>query len=263
MGNKNINEIRKSIARRKENKREKVSTSLKTRKSTFQGLEEEEKHGYFPFASGDRSSDDGNNKGVQAFLFKALLSGIIFFATALLIRVEGETFQKPKELVLTVMTEEFPFAKVQGWYRANLGTPFEFLNNNNEVEKVDSQNGMVLPVNGVISQSFQQNGEGVLIEVSSPENMNVTAMKAGTIVFAGNKKNLGKTIIIQHEDGTNSIYGNLSDIEVFQYQFVSKNQIIGNLKPNSGEVEASLYFAVQEKKKYIDPVKVMRVDEQT
>jgi stage IV sporulation protein FA len=264
LGNKNINEIRKSITKRKQNKRQVLNNSKASSYQSPQELQEEEKHGYFPFSTNQNGSSKGEDQSffVPAIVFKFLLAGILFFSTALLLRVEADVFEKPKNFVLTAMTKEFNFAKVQGWYRENLGSPFAFLNNDQTVERV-SKNGLVLPVNGIISESFQETGEGVMIEVASQEDMSVTSMEAGTIIFAGKEKGTGKTVIIQHEDGSNSIYGNLHDIEVFQYQFVSKNQVIGTLETESGDTTASLYFAIKEEQNsYIDPVKVIQVDDQ-
>jgi stage IV sporulation protein FA len=264
LGNKNINEIRKSITKRKQNKRQVLNNSKESNYSPTEELQEEEKHGYFPFSTSQKVASKGDDQSffVPAIVFKFLLAGILFFSTALLLRVDTDVFEKPKNFVLTAMTKEFNFAKIQGWYRENLGSPFAFLNNNQTVEHVSNQ-GLVLPVNGIISESFQETGEGVLIEVTSQEDMSVTSLEAGTVIFAGKEKGTGKTVIIQHEDGSNSIYGNLHDIEVFQYQFVSKNQVIGSLETKSGETSASLYFAIKEEENsYIDPVKVIQVDDQ-
>ncbi len=265
MANKNLNEIRKNITKRKQQRRQHIHIGdAKAKVKSFQHFDvpqEEEKHGYFPFSNHNPSSNS-DSLVIPAFLFKALLAGILFVATALILRMDVEALDKPRNFMLSALTEDFNFAKVQGWYRDNLGTPFAFLNESNSKVEHVSNEGLVLPVNGSISESFQETGEGVMIEVATQDDMSVTAMEAGTIVFAGNDKETGKTIIIQHEDGSNSIYGNLDEMDVFQYQFVSKNEIIGTLKPQEGSATASLYFAIKNKRTFVDPIKVIQVDDQ-
>ncbi|SEU08971.1 stage IV sporulation protein FA [Salinibacillus kushneri] len=262
MSRKSIGEVRQNIAKRKNQKKQKGTSSLGTNRETSM-VQEEEKHGYFPSFSTPKSTNQNTDQTwIPAFVFKALLAAIIFFSTAVILRMDSEAFQRPKAFLISAFTEEFPFAKIQGWYRENLGTPFAFLENDKNAEQAVGENGLILPVNGVISESFQQNGEGVLIEVGAEKNMQVTSMKAGTVIFAGNKKDTGKTIMIQHDDGTTSIYGHLNEIEVFQYQFVSQSEVIGNLQPQESGEQATLYFAIQEDRKFIDPVKVMQVDDQ-
>ncbi|QHS22902.1 M23 family metallopeptidase [Virgibacillus sp. MSP4-1] len=264
MSRKSIREVRQNIAKRK-NLKKRNGTSTHWGASMVQ---EEEKHGYFPSIHSNRNPNQRNGKQqteknwIPSFVFKALLAAIIFFSTAIILRVDSEAFQRPKAFLVNALTEEFPFARVQGWYRENLGTPFAFMENKKNVEQAAGENGLILPVNGVISQSFQQNGEGVLIEAGDTDNMEVTSMKAGSVVFAGNKRDTGKTIVIQHADGTNSIYGHLNEMDVFQYQFVSRNEVIGSLDSQSSEGQPTLYFAIQEDQRFIDPVKVMQVDDQ-
>ncbi|MRG88226.1 peptidoglycan DD-metalloendopeptidase family protein [Salinibacillus xinjiangensis] len=263
MSRKSIDAVRKNITKRKGQKKLKGTSYGKGNMAQATYLQEEEKHGYFPtFTPGKGPYKKSEQNGISPFVFKALLAGILFFSSAILLRMEGEEFQKPKAFVVSALTEEFPFAKVQAWYRTNLGTPFAFLEGNEDVRPVNEQNGLILPVNGVISESFQQNGEGVMISVSPSESTEVTAMNEGTVVFAGKKKETGKTIMIQHIDGTYSIYGNLDEIDVFQYQFVSGNEVIGSLEAESGGEQPSLYFAIQDQRQFIDPVKVIQVDDQ-
>jgi stage IV sporulation protein FA len=262
MGKKNINDIRKSITKRKLEKRERLKIPISKSTYVAASVEEEEKHGYFPTSSHIPSGSKEESVVLPAIVFKGLLAGILFFATALFLKLDIDSLEKPQSMLVSALTKEFNFAKVQSWYRDHLGTPFAFLNDKKDNMEHVQKEGLVLPVNGSISQSFQETGEGVLLEVSSEDNMNVSAMEQGTVIFAGNERDTGKTIIIQHEDGSNSIYGNLHEIEVFQYQFVDKNQVIGTVRPEEGKEVAELYFAIKENQTYIDPVKVIQVDEQ-
>lgn len=257
MEKRNIKEVRKNISKRKQQKRAQIVQA----KIPYELPQEEEKHGYFPFSSSNSFGKKDGSFQVPAIMFKILLSAILFFATAIVLRTDLTALEKPKNWLYQAFTEEFNFAKVQGWYRENLGSPFAFLNDQKNVEHV-TQDGFVLPVDGSISASFQETGKGVFIEVDDVKDMSVGAMRAGTVTFAGNKKDTGKTVMIQHEDRSYSIYGNLHELDVFPYQFVSKNDVIGTLKPEDNSKTASLYFAVKENQTFVDPIKVIQVDDQ-
>lgn len=255
MKNRDIQQIRKNIALRKKAKKNKNVSDPPSANSTY-SLNEEEKHGFYPFVS-DQSSSNSHNVWMMSILFKTLLAAILFFSVAIIFQVESERLDQPKQYLKTALTREFPFATVQTWYRDHFGAPFSMVNKKNSDENgSDDENS--LPVHGMISESFSNSGEGLTI--TSEEEASVTAMNEGTVIFAGKKKDLGNTVIIQHTDGTNTIYGNLDHIDVYLYEFIDKQESIGTISPGEGK-EASLFFAIQKGDDYINPVKVMKVDE--
>ena len=67
--------------------------------------------------------------------------------------------------------------------------------------------------------------DGVKLEVDS--NYLVKANKSGVVVFIGNKEGYNNTVIIQRIDGVDEWYGNISDINVSLYDYVSENKVIG------------------------------------
>ncbi len=100
----------------------------------------------------------------------------------------------------------------------------------------DSQDGgaeeaLAFPVSGSVSETFQANGTGVML---SPEGeTNVSALQGGVVVFAGNDREMGKKVIVQHADNSKTIYGKLSSIDVHLYQFIDDGQSLGTFKPGS------------------------------
>ncbi|MCP8617008.1 M23 family metallopeptidase [Salirhabdus salicampi] len=259
MNNRDVQEIRKNIAKRKKYKRENVTGSDTPRSISF--VQDEEKHGFLPFLQGDSTSSMKRSKArVHSFILKLLLACILFFGTAILFRLDGPVFQKTQAIALNALTEEFPFAKVQAWYRDYFGAPLAIIDTPPSNEVAEGTNyDFILPVMGNISETFQQNGKGIFIETDGKTN--VSAMDNGTVIFAGNKNDTGKTVIIQHDDGSESTYGNLTNIKVYHYQFVTSNQVIGEIVQEDESV-ARLYFSIQKDRQYIDPVKVMQVDDQ-
>lgn len=218
--------------------------------------QEEEKHGYLPVISDNAFQSAHKNKHVPGLMLKGILSVLLFFTVALLGQTDATMLDKPRELASGVLTKEFPFAKVNLWYQESFGSPLAFTAQPDQtVTNADS--GLALPVNGSVSETFQSNGQGILIAPEEKEDVSV--VRDGVIIFAGNDRNTDKTIKVQHADGTTSTYGFLSDIDVHVYQFVKNNEQIGTFTP---AVESeTVYFAIEKDNAYIDPVQVIKVDD--
>lgn len=253
--NPNLNKVRKSISERKKTRR---ITSKETDKKQFplMQLQEEEKHGYFPiFTDGSTSTKKRKSKMISGFILKGILSSILFLGTALLLQTNNDFLQKPKAVASGLLTNEFPFAKANQWYQATFGTPLALT----PKEKVvtSDKTTLALPVSGNISESFQANGEGVLI--TPDDTSNISVLREGVIIFAGNDPKTKKTIIVQHADGSKSTYGFLSSTNVHLYQFVDDNQVIGKFVPS--EESKNVYFAIENNDEFVDPVQVIEVND--
>ncbi|MUV39503.1 Stage IV sporulation protein FA [Lentibacillus sp. JNUCC-1] len=106
-------------------------------------------------------------------------------------------------------------------------------------------------------ETFQTHGSGILI---APEDTTkVSALKSGVIIFAGNDRKTGKTIVVQHADNSLSTYGYLSSIDVHVYQSVQAQEHLGVFEPKTNM--ENLYFAIEKDNKPIDPVQVIQVDD--
>ncbi|WML47388.1 M23 family metallopeptidase [Neobacillus sp. PS3-34] len=106
---------------------------------------------------------------------------------------------------------------------------------------------------------FEKNGKGIMLETEKGET--VKAMNEGTVLFAGLKEGLGKTVIIQHADKTESWYGNLDDIKVSLYEFIEKGKEVGVVSSNSKDKsKGEFYFAIKKGEDFIDPIQVIRFE---
>ncbi len=218
--------------------------------------QDEEKHGYMPIYDGQGATGGKKNSVMGGFLLKGILSTMLFFGVALVWEINAPVLQSPKEWTSGVLTEEFPFAKVNLWYQESFGTPLAVPPNGDKAESV-TEEVLALPVSGSVTESFQANGTGIMI---APEDTSaVSALRDGVVVFAGNDSSTNKTIKIQHADGSVSTYGELSDLNVHLYQFVKSSQPIGHFTPQPDST--TVYFAIEKDKDYIDPVQVIKVDD--
>ncbi|MCM3742145.1 M23 family metallopeptidase [Oceanobacillus luteolus] len=251
---RDIKRVRKAIEQRKKD-RNYPQPGIKQDSGIFDSMEE--KHGYPPEINSYVFKEKANKELSTALMMKAILAGILFFSVALLMNTNHAAFSKPQEIASQLLQNEFPFAKVNVWYQEIFGSPLAFspqINHRaNEVEEA------VIPVNGDIIETFQVNGKGV--KISPGKEVDVVSHHEGVVVFAGKYPDTGKTIVVQHADGTNSSYGNLTDFDVHLYQYVTANQRIGKFNPT--EDNEAVYFSLEKNNTFLDPLQVIEVDDGT
>ena len=63
--------------------------------------------------------------------------------------------------------------------------------------------------------------------------------------FVGNKKGLGKSVIVEQTDGSLALYGNLKNTSVNVYDYIDKKELIG-------EVDNYFYLCFKKDGKYLD-----------
>ncbi|WP_163970127.1 M23 family metallopeptidase [Oceanobacillus halotolerans] len=249
---KGVEKVRKSISKRK--KRGVQSKEGYTKYITPTFPEEEEKHGYAPIISSGSMQKKDSSSFVSGLVLKSILSVLLFLVTALLYQMDTDFLSKPKEWTSNALTEEFPFAKMNLWYKETFGSPLAFAPDR---QTEASTRPLALPVSGSVTESFQVNGSG--IRIAPGESVDVSVLNEGVVVFAGNDPETKKTVIVQHADGSKSTYGNLSSIDVHLYQFVGNSHKIGMFSPTAES--DTVYFSIEKDNEYIDPVQVIQVDE--
>lgn len=78
------------------------------------------------------------------------------------------------------------------------------------------------------------------------DNNIVPILDSGIVIFIGNKDGYNKTVIIENSDGVEEWYGNLDNISVNLYDYVNKNDILGDTINNT------LYLEFKKDNKYLD-----------
>ena len=252
--NKGVKKVRQSISQRK--KIRGVASKEGSKRQVFPAFpQEEEKHGFVPLLSENPHSRNEKSMAVPGFMLKAFLAMILFFGVALLVEAEAGYLEGPKQWTSGVLTEEFPFAKVNLWYQETFGSPLAFSPQQNTNNRGGEH--LALPVNGNVIETFQANGKGIMI--APGETADVSALRDGVVIFAGNDRETNKTVIMQHADGSTSTYGFLGNIDVHLYQFVSMNDRIGQFEP--GADSETVYFSIEKDNDFINPVQVIEVDD--
>ncbi|OCA91249.1 peptidase M23 [Bacillus sp. FJAT-27225] len=250
-------EIRRRIAKRK---KERGRTSNrrpdKTVKTPVPGwLQEDEKYGFNEMISYESGPDEGGHPlfKKEVFFFKLLAAAVLFLVIAIMFRSQSPTVEPVKEVVLKGFTEDFQFATVSKWYEDKFGKPLALLPDPKEKKPVQSD--LALPASGKILENFAKNGQGIMIETE--KDAPVEAIDEGLVIFASTKEGLGKTVVIQHGDKSESWYGNLDKISVGLYDHVGKAKEIGQVGPGADETKGEFYFAIKKKEGFIDPIQVI------
>ncbi|AKL97512.1 murein hydrolase activator EnvC family protein [Endomicrobium proavitum] len=80
------------------------------------------------------------------------------------------------------------------------------------------------------------------IKIKASDYAKVKSVDSGTVIFAGNFRSYGKVVIIDHNDSTFSVYGQLDKILVTDEQKVSKGSTLAQLGAGQENV---LYFEIR------------------
>jgi stage IV sporulation protein FA len=249
-------EIRKRIAKRKR-------TREQTPTRTPLWATDEERYGFEKISSFEAGPDEGTHPlfNKELFIFKILASVCLVLIVAILFKNENPSLQKAREVVNNTMETDFQFAAVSDWYETKFGKPLAllpFLEDETEPNDTLNETQYALPASGRIIEDFSQNGQGIMIETSKDANVN--ALQEGMVRFAGVKEGIGKTVVVQHADKSETWYGNLATIEVRLYDFIAKDTKIGVASSTEDQTHSSFYLAVKKDNNFIDPRQVIRFE---
>lgn len=255
-------EIRKRIAKRKKNSGPARNGPEKL--ITWPG--DDDKYGYEPVSSFDNRNEEGGHPlfKKEVFIFKILASVLLFLVVAIMFRENIAVLTPARDYVSKFMEQDFQFATVSKWYEDNFGKPLALLPFSNDGKKAEKnlvENEKDVPVfSGKILENFEKNGQGIMIETGV--GASVEAMNEGMVEYIGVKEGLGKTVIIQHSDQTETWYGNLDEVKVKLYSFIEAETVIGTASETTGEdkTKGTYYFAYKKGDDFIDPIQVIRFE---
>src|SRR5580765_7928274 len=125
------------------------------------------------------------------------------------------------------------------------------------------------PVMGPITSSFGQredpilgNGEGEFhkgIDISAANGVPIRATGDGVVKSAGMENGYGRTVVLDHGHGVETLYGHMSGFAVMAGQTVVRGQVIGYVG-HSGRVTGShLHYEVRIRSTPVNPHKYLRV----
>lgn len=250
-------ELRRRMARRKQRKED----ERKKQASFFHeyggsGLESNEKITYDSFSTPHHPHRFLNR---EAFTLKLLLSAVLVLLIAIVFRSPSTAFESSRAFIVKVMETEFQFAMIADWYEQQFGSPLAILPSSKEKKDASfTEHAYVLPASGKVLTAFSKDERGILIETG--DDAVVGAMKEGTVIFTGQKEELGNTVIIQHPDQSESWYAYLETMAVKQYERVATGEKIGIASYHKKSLAPTFYFAIKQDNRFIDPSKVINFE---
>lgn len=123
---------------------------------------------------------------------------------------------------------------------------------------VVASGSFVWPVGGTITQRFAWYHKG--IDIANNAAPNILAADAGTVVGAGwlDGYGYGNRVIIDHGNGSRTLYGHLSQVYVVAGQTVNRGAAIGKMGSTGRSTGIHLHFEVIQNGAYLNPLNVLK-----
>jgi len=105
------------------------------------------------------------------------------------------------------------------------------------------------------------NGEDELhdgIDLKATMNTDVVAAETGTVIYSGQRGGYGNTVIIDHGDGTSTLYAHNSTLDVNVGDEVKKGQVIAKAGTTGYSTGVHVHFEVRENGKAVDPTPYLK-----
>lgn len=113
------------------------------------------------------------------------------------------------------------------------------------------------PADGIVTRRFGRQPVRNGIEMSLAEGEPVIAVHEGTVAFAGQFTGYGNLVIVDHGDGSHSLYGHLRDLRVEVGSHVDARTQVGESGRTPGGNPA-VYFELRVDGKPVDPLQWLR-----
>lgn len=187
-----------------------------------------------------KSNENINKKHIyiSGLITRVLVSLIMFLGiiTVMNYNKNVKSFVNDK-----ILKENISFSRITNLYNKYFGSVVPIKNEGIEAKKVFNDK--------IVYKSLEAYLDGYQLNVG--DNYLVPLINSGIVVFVGEKEGYGKTVIVQGIDEVDYWYGNVDNLNVSLYDFVSKGNILGNTKDDK------LYLVFQKKGEYLGYDEIM------
>jgi septal ring factor EnvC (AmiA/AmiB activator) len=116
-----------------------------------------------------------------------------------------------------------------------------------------------LPVKGTLAGRFgtprPEGGSWKGLFIRAGEGAEVRAVAAGRVVFADWLRGFGNLLIIDHDDGFLSVYGNNQSLLRQPGEEARSGEVVATVGNSGGNPESGLYFELRHRGQVFDPMK--------
>ena len=152
------------------------------------------------------------------FFIKLLISIVITLVILILIK-SSSNFKN--SFYKKVYNNNISFTQLKQVYNKYIGN-LDIFDNVVKTEMVFNEN--------LNYKSKEKYLDGVKLNVDT--NYLVPINESGIVVFIGEKEGYGNTVIIQRIDGIDEWYGNIENVNIKLYDYVSKGDLLGEVNNN-------------------------------
>jgi len=96
------------------------------------------------------------------------------------------------------------------------------------------------------------------IDLAAPHGTPIYAARAGRVVFAGWYYGYGRTVILDHGNGLQTLYGHASSLLVREGQQVERGQLIARVGCTGSCTGSHLHFEVRLRGRAVNPLGYLR-----
>lgn len=158
-----------------------------------------------------------NNIGT-IFFIKLLISIILTLIILILIK-SSSSFKN--DFYKQVYSNNISFTKLKKVYNKYIG----------DTDIIDKVVKTETVFNEKLTYNFSEKYlDGVKLSIDS--NYLVPISESGIVVFIGEKEGYGNTVIVQRIDGIDEWYGNIENVNVQLYDYVSEGELLGESNNN-------------------------------
>ncbi|HMF66950.1 MAG TPA: peptidoglycan DD-metalloendopeptidase family protein [Phyllobacterium sp.] len=116
--------------------------------------------------------------------------------------------------------------------------------------------GMRWPVRGRVVANYGKGSDG--INISVPEGTPIKAAENGVVIYSGDGlKEFGNTVLVRHDNGLVTVYGNASKLDVQRGQKVKRGDQLGTSGMTGNATTPMLHFEVRKNSTPVDPTKYL------
>ncbi|WP_102345413.1 M23 family metallopeptidase [Bacillus sp. Marseille-P3661] len=266
-----INDVKKRIAKRRKERSAFGEGSSESR--IYPLPKDEERYGEMPFVDYEHSVNGPQPIfRKEVVMFQVLLAVSMFLVVGILFKDNSPRWESARAFVNQSMDKEFQFATVLNWYEDQFGQPVALLPNvDNSGQTGDIQQSQyvnsdepntkpvfAVPVAGRVLEPFNKDGQGIMVETGRDSLVEV--INDGVVIEIGVKDEIGKTVVVQHPDGSETWYGNLDEIDVKLYDFVKSRTKLGKVVNSEDGQTGTYYFAIKQNDHFVDPIQVINFE---
>ena len=172
-----------------------------------------------------------NSNYISNLFSRCLVAIIIVLISAIYVNVSENNLIKYKK---NLFEKSFSFSKVTRTYNKYFGKIIPI-----EIEKGTTK----MVFNDKISyEDIKKYENGYELNLTS--NI-VTSLYDGIVVFVGEKPGYGNTVIVQGTNGVDIWYGNVTNVGITLYDYISKDTMIGEASDNK------LYLVFNKENEYL------------